>query len=326
MSVSIRIKRGLEVNLPSLALGELAYTTDTNKLFIGVNQGTEQSPNIQPVLINDLSALNDAMIFKGTLGTSGTFTSLPTTHDVGWTIKVITAGTYAGKVAEIGDMYISLVSREGSNNADTDWAVVQANIDGAVVGPSSSTNNALTVFNGTTGKLVKNSTFIPTTIGGNLINLANPSAVTFPRFNADNTVSSLAAEDFREAIELEDVTNESKATMFDNPTFTGQVVFTPTDITTDEIDFAGPTYRTQGPLSGNVNYSGVNYENGRSVTIRVINGASGVDLTFPAGWRFLGDGPVNNQISIAANKLGVLTLASFGTSESDVVAAWAVET
>ena len=39
-----------------------------------------------------------------------------------------------------------------------------------------------------------------TTVGGNLFTLTNPSAVTFPRFNADNTVSALDAATFRTAI------------------------------------------------------------------------------------------------------------------------------
>lgn len=39
-----------------------------------------------------------------------------------------------------------------------------------------------------------------TTVGANLFTLANPSAVTFPRLNADNTVSALSAADFRTAI------------------------------------------------------------------------------------------------------------------------------
>jgi len=39
-----------------------------------------------------------------------------------------------------------------------------------------------------------------TTVGGNLFTLADPSAVTFPRFNADNSVSALNAADFRTAI------------------------------------------------------------------------------------------------------------------------------
>lgn len=39
-----------------------------------------------------------------------------------------------------------------------------------------------------------------TTLGANLFTVTNPSAVTFPRFNADNSVSSLSASDFRTAI------------------------------------------------------------------------------------------------------------------------------
>ena len=54
---------------------------------------------------------------------------MPTTHGIGWTFKVVDAGTYAGKVAEIGDMVVSIVSREGSDNDDADWAVIQKNID-----------------------------------------------------------------------------------------------------------------------------------------------------------------------------------------------------
>ena len=39
-----------------------------------------------------------------------------------------------------------------------------------------------------------------TTLGGNIFTITNPSAITFPRFNADNTVSALSAADFRTAI------------------------------------------------------------------------------------------------------------------------------
>lgn len=39
-----------------------------------------------------------------------------------------------------------------------------------------------------------------TTVGSNMFTLTNPSAITFPRFNADNTVSALDAASFRTAI------------------------------------------------------------------------------------------------------------------------------
>jgi hypothetical protein len=39
-----------------------------------------------------------------------------------------------------------------------------------------------------------------TTLGSNVFTITNPSAITFPRFNADNTVSALDAANFRTAI------------------------------------------------------------------------------------------------------------------------------
>lgn len=41
MANTIKIKRGLKTNLPSLELGELAYCTDTKELFIGTASGNE---------------------------------------------------------------------------------------------------------------------------------------------------------------------------------------------------------------------------------------------------------------------------------------------
>lgn len=53
--------------------------------------------------------LPEPMIFKGSLGTGGTITTLPTaaTANIGHTYKVITAGTYASQVAKVGDTFIS---------------------------------------------------------------------------------------------------------------------------------------------------------------------------------------------------------------------------
>jgi hypothetical protein len=111
--------------------------------------------------VSDGFSANDAMVFKGTLGSGGTETTLPPTYNTGWTFKVITAGTYAGKVAEVGDMYVALVTRSGSGNQDSDWAVVQANIDGAVTGPVSATSGNFPIFNNDTGKVIANSNFSP---------------------------------------------------------------------------------------------------------------------------------------------------------------------
>lgn len=107
--------------------------------------------------VDNAFAANDAMIFKGTLGTGGTITSLPATHNAGWTYRVITASTYAGKVCEVGDLMICVTDSTSANDAH--WVVAQTNIDGAVTGPATSTDAHVAVFSGTTGKLIKDSGF-----------------------------------------------------------------------------------------------------------------------------------------------------------------------
>lgn len=105
-------------------------------------------------------AASDAMIFKGTIGTGGTltlsaFNSLAV-YNAGWAYKVITAGTYKGVVSEVGDLFIATVDRS-SGGVNADWTVVQANLDGAVIGPASAGSGNVVTFNGTSGKLIQDS-------------------------------------------------------------------------------------------------------------------------------------------------------------------------
>ena len=92
---------------------------------------------------------NDAMVFKGTIGTGGTYTitnfNALTTYNTGWTYRVIEAGTVKGKVCEIGDLVVAIVDRAGTGAVDADWTVVQTNIDGAVYSSVNLTENQLVV-------------------------------------------------------------------------------------------------------------------------------------------------------------------------------------
>lgn len=99
----------------------------------------------------------DALQFKGIIDSSH---DLPTNnYSAGWTYKVAAIGIYAGIVCEIGDMIIAI--NDGPATGDTiiaaDWTVIQTNIDGAVVGPNSALNEDIAIFDGTTGKLIKDS-------------------------------------------------------------------------------------------------------------------------------------------------------------------------
>lgn len=90
---------------------------------------------------------------------------------------------------------------------------------------------------------------------------------------------------------------------------------------TVDIDFTGSVLNTQGSLTGDITYTGSNYLTGSSVTTRIVNGATERTLTFPTGWVFVGTEPT----TIAAGKTAILTVTSFGTTEADCVAAWAVQ-
>lgn len=105
----------------------------------------------------NLLATNDAMIFKGTI----TSASLPITSQAGWTYKVATAGTYYNVKMEVGDLVIAVKDNSGTtisaSNFSTYWTVVQTNTDGHVTGPTTSGNGNFASFDGTTGKLIKDS-------------------------------------------------------------------------------------------------------------------------------------------------------------------------
>lgn len=77
--------------------------------------------------------LPEPMIFKGTLGTGGTITSLPTASSAneGFTYKVITAGTYASQSAKVGDVFVSngsawVLIPAGDTDSDT-WRAIKVN-------------------------------------------------------------------------------------------------------------------------------------------------------------------------------------------------------
>ena len=74
-------------------------------------------------------------------------------------------------------------------------------------------------------------------------------------------------------------------------------------------------------IASNTTYSTPsNIASGRSKTVKLLCDGTTRTLTFPA-WKFLGVKPTE----IAANKTAVLTLTCFGTTDADIVAAYAVE-
>lgn len=94
--------------------------------------------------ITEKIAASDAMVFKGTLGTSGTVTAIPTTGVVkGDTYKVITAGTWAGSSCKVGDLLIALNSGDVEAST-TNWAYVPSGNENETTIKYSTTTQNLT--------------------------------------------------------------------------------------------------------------------------------------------------------------------------------------
>lgn len=90
-------------------------------------------------------AASDAMVFKGTLGSNGTITAIPTADVVkGDTYKVITAGTYAGSVCKVGDLLIAITSGSPEATADNWVYVPSGNENETTVSYSTTTQNLTT--------------------------------------------------------------------------------------------------------------------------------------------------------------------------------------
>lgn len=80
-----------------------------------------------------------------------------TAYKAGQKYVVSEAGTYFGQDCEIGDVILIVKDYAADSAANSDAVILQANIDGAVVGPDSAVDGEIVVFSGATGKVIKSS-------------------------------------------------------------------------------------------------------------------------------------------------------------------------
>lgn len=108
---------------------------------------------------DQLIAAADAMVFKGVIDCAAN-PNYPA-GDAGDTHKISVAGKIGGAsgvVVEVGDTAMCITDSTASGDHVTvgaHWNVIQVNIDGAVVGPASVTDEHIAIFDGVTGKLIK---------------------------------------------------------------------------------------------------------------------------------------------------------------------------
>ena len=161
-------------------------------------------------------------------------------------------------------------------------------------------------------------------------NIALSKLATDPLARANHTGSQAQST-------ITDLTTDlsSKAPIA-SPTFTGTVTTATLDVagnnidniqnlihdistTTTTLDFSGDQLQTIS-ISAPTTFTTSNLAAGKSKTIKITTDGTLRTLTFPA-WKFVGTKPTDQ----AASKVGILTLTSFGTTDADCVAAYAVE-
>lgn len=117
--------------------GADGYTIADAGVSINTSAPSSSSDNTQvptsKAVWDAIAGLPTPMQFKGTLGTNGTITTLPSasSSNEGYTYKVVTAGTYASQSADVGDIFISTGSfwtlvPSGDDVEDT-WRAIYVN-------------------------------------------------------------------------------------------------------------------------------------------------------------------------------------------------------
>ena len=149
----------LQEQLENLETELAAKAPINNPVFTGtVTLAADPTTNLEAATKQYVDRLV-AGINDFTVGVVDSSTPLPSTdYEVGQTFRVAEAGTYAGVECEAGDLIIVIKDYAADGASNSDFLVVQANVDGAVTGPDASTDANIVVFDGTTGRKIKDST------------------------------------------------------------------------------------------------------------------------------------------------------------------------
>lgn len=203
----------------------ISVNASSGELFVNISNGWEldELHNVlisSPVSGNTLVYDATAGVWKNASLTAGTAISVTngagsiTIANTGVTSLAGTANQITAS-ASTGAVTLSLpatinVNTSGSAATLTTARTIQTNLASTTAASFNGSANitpgvtgTLPLGNGGTGSTTAagaRTSLGATTVGSNLFTLTNPSAITFPRFNADNTVSALSAVNFRTAI------------------------------------------------------------------------------------------------------------------------------
>ena len=215
---------------PTLSQGEIGFEFDTGKLKIG--DGVTAWSSLDYFL--DTSELASTYLTQTSASTNYQ------TKDADLTAIGALTGTL-GILKKTAANTWSLIT---DNSTNWDTAYTDRNKwDGGATG--------LTAATGRTS-------LGATTIGGNLFTLTNPSAITFPKFNADNTITAESASTYRTSLGLGTMATAATTdyAALAGATFTGRIIPRTGSATasTSPIDFVAGTLLTV-PEDGALEYT-----------------------------------------------------------------------
>jgi hypothetical protein len=154
--------------------------------------------------------LSGTVTSSGSLTLGGTLSNVSLSTQVTGTLPITNGGTgQTTQQAALNALAATTTSGQylRGNGTNILMSAIQASdvptLNQNTTGTAANVTGTVAIANGGTGATTNTNARTnlgATTIGSNLFTLTNPGAIRFPRFNADNTVSSLTDSDFRTAI------------------------------------------------------------------------------------------------------------------------------
>jgi len=189
-----------------------ALASQTANTFLAAPNGTAGAPTFRTLVAADIPALSYAPQTSGTSilygNGSGGFSNVTVGSGLSFSGGTLTATSSGGSVTSVGMTVPTGLTVTGSPITTSGTFAVTFTAGYSIPTTASQSNwdtaytQRLQWDGGATGLTASTgrTSLGATTVGSNMFTLTNPSAVTFPRFNADNTVSALDAATFRTAI------------------------------------------------------------------------------------------------------------------------------
>jgi hypothetical protein len=262
--------------------------------------------------------LSGTVTSSGNLTLGGTLANVSLSTQVTGTLPITNGGTgQTTQQAALNALAATTTSGQylRGNGTNILMSAIQASdvptLNQNTTGTAANVTGTVAIANGGTGATTNTNARTnlgATTIGSNLFTLTNPGAIRFPRFNADNTVSSLTDSDFRTAIGA--------------GTGNGTVTSVGGTGTVNGITLTG-TVSSTGNLTLGGTLSNVSLTTQVTGTLGVGNGGTGAN-SFTAGTYLKGNGTsaIAGQSGIPAGDItsGTLGVARGGTGATTFTA------